>query len=142
MRLALLTVGIILLLTACSDKLPPPVQLEKTPAQTINYKLLETPKNVVPKSVYLNQNYWDSKMVIHKHTKYYFTNDKIIKAFYLAHHANKIQIQGDKKLIQRYKNYLRRNAVTAKIVLKPNPYYQRKSNKVTLYFQHNLDKVP
>jgi len=122
----------LLLLNGCGS-LTPPVQLENTRATTINQGLLKQDKNNVPLDIYLTKQNWRATLTVHR-GRYFLPNNKLVKTFYYAHHAYKIKLTGDKKIIQSYKNYFRQNGVRGAICL--NPVIRNDKYRVDMTFSH------
>ena len=131
--LTLLTTTLLLALNGCGFSPTPPVQLDDSKATTINQGLLKRDSNNVPLDIYLTSQDWRATLSVHR-GRYYLPNNKVIKTFYYAHHAYRIRITGDKRIIRSYKNYFQNNGVRSAICL--NPIKRKDRYRVDMVFSH------
>lgn len=117
----------------CTSHLTPPVQLDNSPAMTINQGLLKVDRNNVPQDIYLSSHEWRARLTVHR-GRYFLPNNKLVKTFYYAHHAYRIKLTGDRKIIKSYKYYFQRNGVKATICL--NSIKRRDKYRVDMSFSH------
>jgi len=130
--LTLITIAL-LALSGCSSRITPPVQLEDNPQTTINQGIIKQYHASVPQDDFLKNQDWRASLSVHK-GRYYLPNEKVIKTFYYAHHAYKIRLTGDSRLIHRYKRYFQRNGVAATFCL--YPVHRKDKYRVDMIFSH------
>ena len=102
--------------TGCS-KAPEAIKLDGGSAITINQSLITQKLNSVEKDPFLANNKWSYNMNFIKISNELLRNDEIVKAFYLAHNAEKMIIIGNEKIAREYKDYFVYNQVKADIII-------------------------
>lgn len=108
-------VSAILALTIVGCGNPPePIQLDNDSAITINQELIRKESRQIPLDPFMKQNNWTYNLEFEKSSDgEYIPNDKIVKAFFVAHNADKIIIIGNKAIAKEYKTYLVKNGCKA-----------------------------
>lgn len=117
---------------------PKPVELDSETISSVNSDLLKTKKYQVPKDNFLKFNNWAFQIIAKKSNGHLFTNEQIVKTFYLAHHAAKIIIVGDRTTIYEYKKYFLNNQVCARIELQPVNTIEQDTNTVNILFFNKI----
>ena len=129
----------LVLLNGCS-KPPEPVVLDGTEAVTINQELIAEHSKSVPKDPFLKQVDWTYNMYFHKQGDRFIADDDVVKAFYLAHNADRMIIIGNSDITGQYKEYFLRNGVEADIELHPIYMVNHSKETVNVLFFHKKTK--
>lgn len=130
--LSILATG--LLLIGCSTKPPKPVKLDSGSSVAINQALIILKEKGIGKDPFLINNKWAYNMFFSKTDGELINNSDIVKAFYLAHNAQKIIIIGNEKIAQEYKDYFLNNQVSANITIHPVDSINLSKQQVNVIF--------
>ena len=135
-------IGLVSLLTGCSDKIPEPEQVkwDNNSAITINKNLLFTKDFKVPKDPYLKNVNWTYQITATKTQNELFSNEQIVKTFLVAQNAQEIILIGRADLINEYKNYFLNNGVTAIVKEQPVKPIIDDFNTVNILFFNKVEK--
>jgi len=138
MKTLTLLLTILFIMSGCSSRITPPTQLENSPQITINQGIIKNHHTSVPQDLYLKSQDWRASLSVTK-GRYYLPNNKIIKTFYYAHHAYKIKLSGNAKIINKYKRYFQKNGVNATFCL--HRVHQKNRYRVDMMFSHLKDDL-
>lgn len=128
-----LTIALSFLLVGCS-KPPKPIELDGDSAITINQELIRMKYREVPLDRFLSNNNWTYNLEFTKKEDVFIPNDMIVKAFYVAHNADKIIIVGHNNIANAYKNYFIENQVKADISIHHVDSIENSKNRVNVLF--------
>ena len=113
---------------------PKPVTLDGDASITINQGIIAERQNTIIEDRFLSQNNWTYDLVLKPTKKELMADDKRVKVFYLAHHADKIIIVG--KNAEKYKDFFKKEGIKAVIETWDMDEIKGDSEAVNVSFLH------
>ncbi|MDP8042527.1 cag pathogenicity island Cag12 family protein [Pasteurella atlantica] len=123
-------------LMGCSIPKATPYPTDSIKENKVNHIFLKNDISKVPLNKFDSKNW---KYFIHGEESAILADSTIAKFWYIAHHSNKITLEGEQKRIEDLKLYLIANGTTKNIYLKPvcssSKYKKCESKSLSILFE-------